>query len=79
MTAASSPNFTPVSYTHLLVDKLWAHIHEKFLSVSERRDVEKMAAELEVSLGTHKKAKSTIMQQMRAVTEKQARDQEINE
>jgi hypothetical protein len=62
-----------------LVDKLWTHIHEKFLTVAERRVVEKMAADLELALGTHKKAKSALMLHMRAATEKQAREQERDE
>lgn len=62
-----------------LVDKLWGHIHEKVLTVSERRDVEIMAADLEIALGAHRRSKGQIMQHMRAVTEKQARDKERDE
>ena len=62
-----------------LVNKLWTHIHEKLLTPSERRDVETMAADLEITLGAHKQTKSRIMQRMRQVTEKHARDQDRDE
>jgi len=38
-----------------------------------------MAADLELALGTHKKAKSALMLHMRAATEKQAREQKRDE
>lgn len=62
-----------------LVDKLWSHVHEKVLSASERREVEKMSAELEVALGADKRSKGDIMRHMRAVAEKQVRKHERDE
>ena len=62
-----------------LVDKLWAHIHTKFLEAPERREVERMVAELELALGAPKQSRGKIMQRMRAVTEKRSREQEKDE